>query len=47
MLRSDLCNYSVAYIIVKGTITVARPNNAKRNKAFYDTLIKKRFLDTK
>ena len=27
MLRSDLCDYSDAYIIVKGTITVARPNN--------------------
>ena len=33
MLRSDLCDYSDAYIIVKGTITVVRPNNAKRNKA--------------
>ena len=27
MLRSDLCDYSDAYIIVKGTITVVRPNN--------------------
>ena len=33
MLRSDLCDYSDAYIVVKGTITVVRPNNAKRNKA--------------
>ena len=33
LLRSDLCDYSDAYIIVKGTITVVRPNNAKRNKA--------------
>ena len=33
MLRSDLCDYSDAYIIVKGTITVVRPDNAKRNKA--------------
>ena len=33
MLRSDLCDYSDAYIIVKGTITVTNPNNAKRNKA--------------
>ena len=32
MLRSDLCDFSDAYIIVKGTITVLRPNNAKRNK---------------
>ena len=33
MLRSDLCDYSDAYIIVKGTITVTNPDNAKRNKA--------------
>ena len=33
MLRSDLCNFSDAYIIVKGDITVTNPNNAKRNKA--------------
>ena len=32
ILRSDLCDYSNAYIIVKGTITIVRPNNAKRNK---------------
>ena len=33
MLRSGLCDYSDAYIIVKGTITVTNPNDAKRNKA--------------
>ena len=33
MLRSDLCDYSNAYIVVKGTITIVRPNGAKRNKA--------------
>ena len=33
MLRSDLCDYSNAYIIAKGDITVTHPNNAKRNKA--------------
>ena len=27
MLRSDLCDYSDAYIVVKGNITFARPNN--------------------
>ena len=27
MLRSDLCDYSDAYIVVKGTITVTRPNS--------------------
>ena len=29
MLRSDLCDYSDAYIIVRGTIIVTNPNNAK------------------
>ena len=33
MLRSDLCDFSDAYIVVKGTITVVRLNNAKKNKA--------------
>ena len=33
VLVQDLCDYSDAYIIVKGTITVVRPNNSKRNKA--------------
>ena len=32
-LRSDLCHFSDAYIVVKGTITVTNPDNAKRNKA--------------
>ena len=33
MLRWDLCDYSDAYIVVKGTITVEGDNNAnKRNK---------------
>ena len=32
MLRSDLCDFSDAYIFVKGNITVTNPNNAKRNK---------------
>ena len=30
MVRSDLCNSNDAYIVVKGTITVVRPNNAKK-----------------
>ena len=29
MLRSDLCDYSDAYILVKRTIIVAGTNNAK------------------
>ena len=33
MLRSDLCDFSNVYIIVKGDITVTNLNNAKRNKA--------------
>ena len=33
MLRSYLCDFSDAYIVVKGTITVTNPDNAKRNKA--------------
>ena len=33
MLRSDLFDFSDAYIIVKGAITVTNPNDAKRNKA--------------
>ena len=32
MLRSDLCDYSNAYIVVKGNITVTNPDNTKRNK---------------
>ena len=33
MLRSDLCDFSHAYVVVKGDITVTNPNNAKRNKS--------------
>ena len=33
MLRSDLCDFNDAYIVAKGIITVADPDNAKRNKA--------------
>ena len=33
MLRSDLCDFSDVYIVVKGTITVIDPDNAKRNKS--------------
>ena len=32
MLRSDLCDFSDAYIAVKGNIIVAHPDGAKRNK---------------
>ena len=28
MLRSDLCDYSDAYVWIKGTITVTKPNNS-------------------
>ena len=30
MLRSDLCDYSDAYIVVKGAITVTGTNNANK-----------------
>ena len=32
-LESDLCDFSDAYIVIKGDIIVTNPNNAKRNKA--------------
>ena len=32
MLRSDLCDFNDAYIVVKVTITVTNPNNAKKIK---------------
>ena len=32
MLRSDLWNYSDAYIVVKGAISIVGPYNAKTNK---------------
>ena len=32
MLRSDLCCFSDAYIIVKGTITVTNPNDVNYDK---------------
>ena len=32
MLRSDLCDYSDAYIVVEGKITVADPNNDAYDK---------------
>ena len=32
MLRSDLCDFSVAYIVVKGNITITNPDNAKKIK---------------
>ena len=33
MLRSDLCDFSDAYIVVKGYIPVTNPDDAKRNKS--------------
>ena len=32
MMRSDLCDFIDAYIVVKGEITVTDPDNTKRNK---------------
>ena len=33
VLRSDLCDFSDAYIVVKGYIAVTNPDDAKRNKS--------------
>ena len=37
MLRSDLCNYSNTYVVVKGIIAIVRPNGngRKRNKGLH------------
>ena len=48
MLRSDLCDYSDAYIVVKGRISVTGTNNANRrnkkltfkNNAPFTTMLK-------
>ena len=32
MLKSDLCDFSDAYIVVKGEMTVTNPDNAKNKK---------------
>ena len=32
MLRSNLCDFSDTYIVVKGTITVTNPNNTKKKQ---------------
>ena len=34
MLRSDLCDFSDAYIVVKGDITVTEPDDAKKLKSY-------------
>ena len=33
MLRADLCDFSDAYIVIKGVITVTNPNDVIRNKS--------------
>ena len=33
MLRSNLCDFSDAYTVLKGDIIVTESNNAKRNKS--------------
>ena len=35
MLRSDLCDFNDECIVVKGTITVLRPNAAKKTKVLH------------
>ena len=34
MLRSSLCNYSDAYILASGTITITRANNDEKARRF-------------
>ena len=41
MLRSDSCDFSDAYTVVEGNITVLRPNNAKKNNAPFINCISK------
>ena len=41
MLRSDLRDFSDAYIVVKGEITVTNPNNAFKNNAPFINRISK------
>ena len=41
MLRLDLCDFSDAYIVVKGTFTALRPNAAKKNNAPFINCISK------
>ena len=31
-VKSDLCDFSDAYIVLKGTITLTEQDNAKKNK---------------
>ena len=39
MLRSDLCDFSDAYIVVKGTITVTGTSNRSRKNRPWDLKI--------
>ena len=41
MLRSDLCDYSDAYIVVKGKITVTNLNNAAYDKKLAEENLQK------
>ena len=40
MLRSDLCDFNDAYIVVKETITVGAPNNAQKKIIIIMIIIK-------
>ena len=39
MLRADLCNFSDAYIVLKGNITVTASDDAKRNKMLHSKIM--------
>ena len=38
MLRSNLCDFSDAYIVIKGTITVNNPDGAKKKQQLLKTM---------
>ena len=44
MLRWDVCNFSGAYIVVKGTATVTNPNNNAYHKKLAFKIIHRLFL---
>ena len=38
VLRSNLCDFSDAYIVIKGTITVNNPDGAKKKRQLLKTM---------
>ena len=44
VLISDLCNYCNAYIVVKGTIAVTAPDDAKKIKQWHLSTVFQKFM---